>query len=83
MDTTAEIRRNRGAMSYHAGLSAEERISADYERRGFPIAQRCWRGKHGEIGLIAHHGDGLVFVEVKQSKAVILTAQQRALSRAK
>ena len=67
MDTTAETRRNRGAMSYHAGLSAEERISTDYERRGFPIAQRRWRGKRGEIDLIAHDGDGLVFVEVKQS----------------
>jgi putative endonuclease len=67
MDTIAETRRNRGAMSYHAGLSAEERISTDYERRGFPIAQRRWRGKRGEIDLIAHDGDGLVFVEVKQS----------------
>ena len=67
MDTTAETRRNRGAMSYHAGLSAEERISTDYERRGFTIAQRRWRGKRGEIDLIAHDGDGLVFVEVKQS----------------
>ena len=67
MDTPAETRRNRGAMSYHAGLSAEECISKDYERRGFPIAQRRWRGKRGEIDLIAHDGDGLVFVEVKQS----------------
>ena len=38
MDTTAETSRNRGAMSYQAGLSAEECISKDYERRGFPIA---------------------------------------------
>ena len=29
--------------------------------------QRRWRGKRGEIDLIAHDGDGLVFVEVKQS----------------
>ena len=45
MDPTAETRRNRGAMSYQAGLSAEECISKDHERSGFPIAQRCWRGK--------------------------------------
>lgn len=38
MDTTAETHRNCGAMSYHAGLSAEERVSTDYGRRGFPIA---------------------------------------------
>ena len=49
------------------GLSAKERISTDYERRGFPIAQRRWLGKRGEIDLIAHDDDGLVFVAVKQS----------------
>ena len=66
MNPSAETRRNRGAMSYHAGLSAEKCISKDHERSGFPIAQRCWRGKRGEIDLIVQDGDGLVFVEVKQ-----------------
>jgi len=37
MDTTAETSRNRGAMSYQAGLSAEECISKDYEIRVFSI----------------------------------------------
>lgn len=64
-----ETRRNRGDMAYHSGLSAEERISTDYERRGLSIAQRRWRGKGGEIDLIAKDGDGLVFVEVKQSRS--------------
>lgn len=66
-DSLRYVRRNRGAMAYQAGLSAEDRISTDYERRGFPIAQRRWRGKGGEIDLIAQDGDGLVFIEVKQS----------------
>ena len=66
-DITRVARLSRGAMSYHAGLSAEDQIAADYERRGYTIAQRRWRGKAGEIDLIAQDSDGAVFVEVKQS----------------
>ncbi|MFT5785219.1 MAG: putative endonuclease [Ascidiaceihabitans sp.] len=68
MADVGDVRRHRGAMAYHAGLSAEDMIGADYERRGFPIAARRWRGKGGEIDLIAEDGAGLVFVEVKQSR---------------
>tara|TARA_R110000751_G_scaffold78957_4_gene159350 strand:- start:907 stop:1251 length:345 start_codon:yes stop_codon:yes gene_type:complete len=68
-------------MAYQAGASAEMRISIDYERRGFPVVQQRWRGKGGEIDLIAQDGDGLVFIEVKHSKtfdraAARLTAAQ-------
>lgn len=65
-----------GATGYHSGLAAEDRIAMDYERRGFPIARRRWRGSGGEIDLIAQDGDGLVFIEVKQSRSF-----DRALSR--
>ena len=68
MADVGDVRRHRGAMAYHACLSAEDLIGADYERRGFPIAARRWRGKGGEIDLIAEDGAGLVFVEVKQSR---------------
>ena len=54
-------------MAYDAGLFVEDRIADDYERRRYPVAQRRWRGKGGEINLIAQDGDGLVFIEVKQS----------------
>ena len=60
-------RHARGQMAYHAGLSAEDCISTDYERRGFPVVQRRWRGKSGEIDLIVRDGAALIFVEVKQS----------------
>lgn len=56
-------------MSYESGLAAEDRISTDYERRGYPIARRRWRGRQGEVDLVARNGDGLVFVEVKQSRS--------------
>ncbi|MGR3375268.1 YraN family protein [Salipiger abyssi] len=59
----------RGSVGYHAGLSAESRIAQDYERRGYRVAQRRWRGQGGEIDLILHDGEGLIFVEVKKSRS--------------
>ena len=62
------IRRHKGRMSHYAGEAAEERIATDYLRRGFGIAARRWRGAGGEIDLVVRDGDGLIFVEVKQSR---------------
>ncbi|MGY9047173.1 hypothetical protein P775_24245 [Puniceibacterium antarcticum] len=72
--------RDRGAVSYQAGLSAELRIAQDYERRGYPIACQRWRGRAGEIDLIVRDGDGLIFVEVKKSRTFDRAAER--LSRA-
>lgn len=66
--TGKQIRHHRGRMAYHAGLAAEHRIAQDYERRGFAVARRRWRGKGGEIDLILRDGNGFIFVEVKQSR---------------
>lgn len=64
-----ELRKiHRGHLAYHAGMAAEYRIAQDYERRGFPVAMRRWRGRSGEIDLILRDGAGLIFVEVKQSR---------------
>jgi len=63
-------------MCYHAGLSAEQRIAQDYERRGFVVARRRWRGSAGEIDLITRDGDDLVFVEVKQSRSIAQAAER-------
>ncbi|MEP1766844.1 MAG: YraN family protein [Sulfitobacter sp.] len=73
-------RSNRGAMSFHAGLAAESRIAQDYERRGFAIARHRWRGKRGEIDLIVHDGEGLIFIEVKHSKSFARAAQRVSMS---
>lgn len=56
-----------GAVSYHAGLSAEDQVARDYQGRGMRVEQHRWRGKGGEIDLIVRDGDGYVFVEVKKS----------------
>lgn len=57
-----------GSVSYHAGLSAEDQVAADYARRGHGTRGHRWRGKSGEIDLIAEDGEGLIFVEVKKSR---------------
>ncbi len=64
----------RGSVSYHAGQSAELRVATDYERRGFSIAHRRWRGAGGEIDLIARGDEGLVFIEVKKSTSFDMAA---------
>ncbi|MCH8199591.1 MAG: YraN family protein [Chloroflexi bacterium] len=43
-----------------------EALAADYlERLGMCIAARNYRSRYGEVDLVAHDGDTLVFVEVK------------------
>ncbi|WP_246139465.1 YraN family protein [Phaeobacter marinintestinus] len=55
-------------MAHLAGEAAELQIAQDYERRGFEITKRRWRGLTGEIDLVTRHDNGLVFVEVKKSR---------------
>ena len=42
-----------GSVSYYAGLAAEEAVSRDYLARGLPITRSRWRGRSGEIDLVA------------------------------
>lgn len=62
-------RQQRGGRAYLAGCAAEESVAAYYTRRGFPVVGRRWRGRGGELDLIARDGDGLIFVEVKKSRS--------------
>lgn len=61
------MRKIRGATAYQAGLAAEGAVERFYEQRGQAIAARRWRGRAGEIDLIARDGAGVIFIEVKQS----------------
>ncbi len=72
---TELARHHRGRRAFHAGQAAEMRIAQDYERRGFAIARRRWRGRGGEIDLIVRDGTGLIFVEVKQSRSLARAAE--------
>lgn len=57
-----------GARSYYAGLAAEDQVATLYGRSGRAVCARRWRGSAGEIDLIARDGDGVIFIEVKQSR---------------
>lgn len=63
-----------GSVGYHAGLAAEDIVAKDYVARAHGIAARRWRGKAGEIDLIARDGDTVVFVEVKKSRSFTTAA---------
>lgn len=63
----SSARRMRGRMAHLSGVLAEDSVARVLERKGMTILARRWRGKAGEIDLIAREGDCLVFVEVKQS----------------
>ncbi len=76
---TLHQRHFRGRMAHEAGQAAELRIAQDYERRGFAVAHRRWRGKGGEIDLILRDGTGLVFVEVKQARNLARAAESLSL----
>jgi len=65
-----------GTTGYHAGLVAEDAVAQDYARRNHGIAARRWRGKSGEVDLIARSGDTVVFVEVKKSRSFATAARR-------
>ncbi|SFD89170.1 YraN family protein [Roseivivax sediminis] len=69
-------RATRRATTHEAGRAAELRIAQDYERRGYPVARHRWRGRGGEVDLIARDGDGLIFVEVKKSRSFARAAER-------
>lgn len=57
-----------GMVSYLAGHAAEESVALKYQSEGHKILARRWRGKSGEIDIVAENASGLVFIEVKASK---------------
>ena len=69
-------RQARGQIGYHAGQAAELCVAQDYERRGYPLLHRRWRGAAGEIDLIFADGAGLIFVEVKKSRSFARAAER-------
>lgn len=64
-----------GAISYHAGLAAEDQVAQLYEGSGREVCARRWRGSAGEIDLIARDGAEIIFIEVKKSSTHALAAE--------
>ncbi|XDA98410.1 YraN family protein [Sulfitobacter sp. LCG007] len=64
-----------GQRAWLAGDAAEDIVARHYERRGYALDRRRWRGRGGEIDLILRRGALVVFVEVKQSRDFARAAQ--------
>lgn len=64
-----------GKVSYLAGLAAEDSVARQYEDAGHRIVARRWRGRSGEIDIVAEKAGELIFVEVKASKTHARAAQ--------
>lgn len=62
-------------MAYLGGLAAEDRVAADFARRGLEVVARRWRGASGEIDMICRDGPVTVFVEVKSAASFDAAAQ--------
>ncbi len=58
----------RGRRAHLAGIAAEDQVARFYDRAGMPVCARRWRGRSGEIDIVARNGKGVVFIEVKQSR---------------
>ncbi|MBC6437213.1 MAG: YraN family protein [Rhodobacteraceae bacterium] len=70
-----------GRVGYLAGIAAEEQVAAHYQRGGYRILARRWRGQGGELDLVGERDGTVVFIEVKKSRthataALRLSARQ-------
>ncbi|MBT9384916.1 YraN family protein [Pseudooceanicola sp. CBS1P-1] len=59
----------RGHRAFVAGQAAEDCAARHFERLGYRVLERRWRGAGAEIDLIVTDGETLVFVEVKASRS--------------
>lgn len=57
------------SLVHQRGRQAEDAAARYLEGRGLRIVARNWRARGGEIDLVAHDGDCLVFVEVRARRS--------------
>ena len=69
-DLTSESKRARGLTAHLSGAAAEDTVARQYEKAGWTILERRWRGQAGEIDLIVARDRMTAFVEGKQSATI-------------
>ena len=61
-----------------------EKIAGDYlQKRGYRILETNYRCPHGEIDIVARHGDYLIFIEVRTRKSLRFGSPEESITRAK
>lgn len=61
----------------------EEAAARYLVERGYLVIERNYRGRFGEIDIIAKQGETLVFVEVRYRKSGALVSPEESLTREK
>lgn len=72
-------RRHAGQRNHVAGICAEDIVARHYDRQGRAVTDRRWRGRSGEIDLVARDGEDVVFVEVKAARDFATAADRISL----
>jgi putative endonuclease len=72
-------RQQRGQGAHLSGMAAEAQVLRHYLRAGLAVIAQRWRGRGGEIDLIARQGERYVFVEVKASHDLATAASRLSL----
>ena len=65
-----------GSVGYHSGMASEQAVAKAYQAAGYELSENRWRGKRGEIDLIARRDGQTVFVEVKKSRSHDMAVQR-------
>ena len=65
------------------GAKGEKAAAEFVERIGMEVIERNWKGKSGEVDLIARDDDALVFIEVKTRRATDKGHPEEAIDAAK
>lgn len=59
----------RPALERNSGEEAEDIAARYLEAKGYAVLERNWRCRRGELDVVCRHGERLVVVEVKSSRA--------------
>lgn len=62
------------------GAEGEDLSAAWYEAQGYRVVARNWRCREGELDLVLHQGDTIVFCEVKTRSSLAFGSPLEAVT---